>query len=280
LSVECLEPAVLAVENTFDLSPFGPKSENSFDLCSKKRSKIVWRIDAGFGTDDKLRWLLARDYHVIAKGHSGRRAQSLARQVQRWSPYGDAQQGSVPAPVDYGREVKVVVKRRLKRGKFLHSFYLTTLKLPSNSQLLSLYDQRGAMEVEPFRNDKQGLHLSSRRKHAFLSQKALILLTDIAHNLLADFYHSALHGSRFEGFGPKRIVRDLLAIEGRIHLEAGKLVKVELSARHPFAEELLSCLLMFGRTTFLFVNVRRILLSVVLGAFFRPDNSNEFFPLV
>jgi hypothetical protein len=248
LSVECLQPAVLAVENSFDIAPARLKAENSFDLCSKRRSKIIWRVDAGFGTDDKLRWLLARDYQMIAKGHSGRRAQSLARQVQRWSPYGDAQQGSVPAPVDFGREVKVVVKRRLKKGRFLHSFYLTTLKLPSNSQLLALYDQRGAMEVEPFRNDKQGLHLSSRRKHRFLAQKALILLTDIAHNLLADFYHSALCGSSFESFGPKRIVRDLLAIEGRIHLDSGKLVKVELSTRHPYAEELLSCLVRYEKS--------------------------------
>ena len=245
MSVECLEPAVLALESSFDLAPFQPKSESSFDLCSKNRSKIVWRMDAGFGTDEKIRWLLARDYHVIAKGHSGNRAKSLAKKVKRWSTYGDAQQGSVPSPVDYGREVKMVVKRRLKKGKFLHSFYLTTLKLPSNSRLLELYDQRGAMEVEPFRNDKQGLHLSSRRKHAFLSQKALILLTDIAHNLLADFYHTALRGSSFEGFGPKRIVRDLLTMEGRIHFKAGKLVKVDFSAKHPFAKELLSRMFLF-----------------------------------
>lgn len=245
LSAECLQPAVLAVENTLDLAPARLKAENSFELAAKRRSQIVWRIDAGFGTDDKLRWLLGRDYQVMAKGHSGQRAKSLAKLVKRWSAYGDAWQGSVPAPVDYGREVKVVVKRRLKKGKFLHSFYLTTLKLPSNSQLLALYDQRGAMEVEPFRNDKQGLHLSSRRKRGFLAQKALVLLTDIAHNLLADFYHSVLTGSSFQGYGPKRIVRDLLAMEGRIHFETGQLTKVDLSTRHPHAEELLSCLVRY-----------------------------------
>jgi hypothetical protein len=236
---------VLAVESSLDLAPFQAESESSFDLCSKNRRKIVWRIDAGFGTDKKIRWLLARDYHVIAKGHSGQRAKALAKKVKRWSTYGDAQQASVPSPVDFGREVRMVVKRRLKKDKFLHSFYLTTLKLPSNRRLLDLYNQRGAMEVEPFRNDKQGLHLSSRRKRAFLSQKALILLTDIAHNLLADFYHTALRGSSFEGYGPKRIVRDLFTMEGRIHLEDGELAKVEFSAKHPFAEELLSRMFLF-----------------------------------
>jgi hypothetical protein len=245
LSVECLQPAVLAVEDSLDLAPAKLKAENSFDLAAKRRSQIIWRLDAGFGTDDKLRWLLDRDYQVLAKGHSGQRAKSLAKQVQRWYPYRDAWLGTVSAPVDFGRDVKVVVKRRLQKDRFMHSFYLTTLKLPSNSRLLALYDQRGAMEVEPFRNDKQGLHLSSRRKRSFLAQKALVLLTDVAHNLLADFYHSALCGSNFEGFGPKRIVRDLLAMEGSIHLETDKLMKVELSTRHPYAEELLSCLVRY-----------------------------------
>jgi hypothetical protein len=243
-----LQPAVWAAENALDLAPGQGATENAFDLATRRRRRIVWRLDAGFGTDDKLRWLLARDYQVIAKGHSGRRAQKLARQVKRWSAYGDAWLGSVPLPVDLGRAVKVVVKKRLKRGQYLHSFYLTTLKLPSNSQVLSLYDQRGAMEVEPFRNDKQGLHLSARRKGRFLAQKALVLLTDMAHNLLADFYHSALAGSRFQGFGPKRIVRDLLAMEGRIHLERGQLTKVELAADHRYAKELLACLVRYEKS--------------------------------
>ena len=236
---------MLAVETSLDLAPARLKKESSLDLAAKRRSKIVWRIDAGFGTDDKLRWLLERDYQVIAKGHSGRRAKSIAKQVKRWSANGDAWQGSVSAPIDYGREMKVVVKKRLKNGKFLHSFYLTTLKLPSNKRLLALYDQRGAMEVESFRNDKQGLHLSSRRKRGFLAQKALVLLTDMAHNLLADFYHTALVGSSFEGYGPKRIVRDLLAMEGRLHLDSGQLTKVDLAADHQLAKELLACLVRY-----------------------------------
>lgn len=248
LSVECLQPAVLAVENSLDLAPVRPKEENSLDLAAKRRSKIIWRVDAGFGTDDKLRWLLERDYQVIAKGHSGRRAKSLAKQVKRWSANGDAWLGSVPAPVDYGRAMQVVVKKRLKNDKFLHSFYLTTLKLPSNQRLLALYDQRGAMEVESFRNDKQGLHLSSRRKRSFLAQKALVLLTDIAHNLLADFYHAALAGSSFEGYGPKRIVRDLLTMEGNIHLDTEQLIKVDLASGHRHAEELLACLVRFKKS--------------------------------
>ena len=43
------------------------------------------------------------------------------------------------------------------------------------------YNQRGGAEIEQFRADKSGLHLSARRKRDFSAQKALILLTDLAH---------------------------------------------------------------------------------------------------
>jgi len=96
--------------------------------------------------------------------------------------------------------------------------------------------------VEQFRNDKSGLSLEARRKHSFLGQKGYILLTDLAHNLLADFYHHALIGSCFEPFGIKRIVRDLLAVPGRLIFERGKLIRVELLSLNQFAKDLSICL--------------------------------------
>ena len=83
---------------------------------------------------------------------------------------------------------------------------------------MTCYQDRGGAEVEQFRNDKGGLQLEARRKRSFPAQKALILLTDLAHNLLADFHRQALVGSAFEAFGLKRIVRDLLQIPGRLVL--------------------------------------------------------------
>ena len=107
---------------------------------------------------------------------------------------------------------------------------------------MALYDDRGGAEVEQFRSDKSGLGLEIRRKHSFLGQKGFILLTDIAHNLLADFHYRALVGSRFEGFGPKRIVRDLLATPGRLVFENHKLVRVELLSLKQFSKDLAICL--------------------------------------
>ena len=206
---------------------------------------VLWRLDGGFGTDPNLRWLVGRNYHFHAKGFAGRRAANLAQKVQRWIPYGDVWLGSVASPVDYGRPVRVWVKRRLEKGLHKHSYYVTTLKLHSMIQAMQLYDQRGRAEVEQFRSDKQGLHLSSRRKHLLVAQQALVLLTDLAHNLLANFHHLALSGTVFEGFAAKRIVRDLLAIEGNLVWQDGGLKRIELNQGHPHAKRLLQCLIRY-----------------------------------
>ena len=107
---------------------------------------------------------------------------------------------------------------------------------------MACYNGRGGAEVEQFRNDKSGLSLAARRKRDFLGQKGFILLTDLAHNLLADFYHRALAGTRFEGYGLKRIVRDLLAMPGRLVFEADELKRIELLSLKQFASDLLICL--------------------------------------
>ena len=203
-------------------------AETALELAPERRQRTVIRADGGAGSDAHIRWLLARGYHVMLKGSSNRRAKALARQVRRWDRFADCWLGEVPAPVDYGRPVRCFIKRRPKNDRLVYSYYVSTLSLPCKGQFLSLYNDRGGAEVEQFRSDKSGLQLEVRRKHDFWAQKGFILLTDLAHNLLADFHHRALCGSRFESYGVKRIVRDLLATPGKLVFEQGKLVRVEL----------------------------------------------------
>lgn len=228
-TVRCLRPAVRA-------------TETALELASRHRRRTVWRLDGGAGSDEQLRWLLARGYHVVAKGMNNRRANALARQVKRWDAYRDVWLGEVAPPIDYGQPVRVFVKRRLKNEQFQHSYYVSTLKLPSKKHFLACYNRRGGAEVEQFRNDKDGLHMAARRKHNFLGQKGFILLTDLAHNLLADFHHRALTGTRFESYGLKRIVRDLLTMPGRLVFDAGQLKRIELLTLNQNAADLLICL--------------------------------------
>lgn len=217
-------------------------TETALELTAAQRRRTVWRIDGGAGTDEQVRWLLGRGYHVVAKGMSNRRAEALARKVRRWDAYRDVWLGEVDPPTDYGRPVRVFVKRRLKDGQFRHSYYISTLTLPSKRHYIACYNNRGGAEVEQFRGDKSGLSLAARRKRSFLGQKGYILLTDLAHNLLAEFCHQALVGTRFESYGLKRVVRDLLAIPGRLIFEQGELVRVELLSLNQNAEDLAICL--------------------------------------
>jgi hypothetical protein len=203
-TLHCFKPAVEA-------------AETALELAAEQRRRTVWRLDGGSGADDELCWLLAKGYHVMAKGYligeqkrTGSKGQALGCLSR------ERLVGEVDPPIDYGRPVRVFVKRRLKDDQYLHSYYISTLSLPSKGCFLHLYDDRGGAEVEQFRNDKSGLSMEARRKHSFLGQKGYILLTDLAHNLLADFYHRALAGTKFEGYGPKRIVRDLLAVPGKL----------------------------------------------------------------
>lgn len=199
-------------------------------------------MDGGAGTDEHIKWLLARDYHVVTKGLSHFRAAKLAQQAKRWDAYDDWWLAEVSPPLDYGRPVRVFVRRRCKDGKWRHSYYLSTLQLPSKGHFLDLYHRRGGAEVEQFRQDKSGLNLATRRKQSFNGQLGYILLTDLAHNLLAHFHHKALVGSRFENYGLKRIVRDLLNVPGHLVFENNQLKRVELLTLMNFSKDLILCL--------------------------------------
>lgn len=186
---------------------------------------------------------MKRGYHILGKGYSGKRANALARRVTRWDNYDlGVEVGRVDAELNLGREVDTLIKRRWHKGQWRHSYYVTSLSFPSKRAFMSKYDQRGAAEVEQFRQDKDGLHLSLRRKKKFEAQKALILLTDICHNIISHFRYHGLSNSSFEGWGTKRIVRDLFAIPGRLYVHHGQLKRIELLDSHPYADEMLECL--------------------------------------
>lgn len=228
-TIHCFRPAVLA-------------AENALELAERQRKRTVWRMDGGAGSDDQFRWLLKRGYHVIGKGLSNFRAAALARSAPRWDTYDDYQLAEVPPPIDYGRPLRVFVKRRWKNEKWQHSYYVSTLQLPSKGYFIDYYHRRGGAEVEQFRQDKQGLYLAARRKSSFTGQKGYILLTDLVHNLLADFRNRALMGTRFANYGLKRIVRDLLSVKGRLYFDGRKLKRVELIELNQNSEDLIICL--------------------------------------
>jgi hypothetical protein len=97
------------------------------------------------------------------------------------------------------------------------------------------------MEVE-IQSDKMGLLIARRRKGQFTAQEMLILVNDWVHNLLAWLHTNILRESRFAGFGPKRMVRDLFTIPGEALIKDDMLLELRLSESHPYAEEMVQCL--------------------------------------
>lgn len=211
-----------------------------------QRQQIIIRSDAEQGTDANVSYTLWQGFQVLMKGYSGRRTQAWVKRTpaalwQRDPANEHRWVAPAPAKLRLGRRLDAYLLRWPDPAQqWLYATLLTTLAQPIFEQW-ALYDGRGAMETE-IRADKSGLALHQRRKHSLDAQEAWIVLTDVAHNLLAWLQPWMLAGSAFASFGPKRLVHDLLTIPGQVIMEDGRLQKVALWQTHPYAEDMRLCL--------------------------------------
>jgi hypothetical protein len=112
---------------------------------------------------------------------------------------------------------------------------------PTDEQVLiaalHFYDLRGGGLETQNKSDKQGLGLSHRNKHRFPAQEMLVLLAQLAHNLVVWTRNDlAANDPRFRKYGIQRTVRDVLQIPGSVQITAqGSIGKVSLNSRHPLA---------------------------------------------
>jgi len=51
-----------------------------------QRSGVLIRLDAGFGNDQNINWLLHRGYQLLSKHKSSKRASLIASQIDEWYP--------------------------------------------------------------------------------------------------------------------------------------------------------------------------------------------------
>lgn len=102
-------------------------------------------------------------------------------------------------------------------------------------QVIRHYDDRGQCETQ-IQADKGGLKLTRRRKQSLAAQEGLILLTDLAHNLLAWSQQWMALDKPINSFGTTRFIDDVLAIPGELIFNQGRLVNVKLNQRHPYAQ--------------------------------------------
>lgn len=207
----------------------------------QKRRRILVRLDGGFGTDANLNWLMWRGYEFIAKGYGGKRAKKLASSVAEdgWQegPTKSQKLGVPSSPHRYARKSKSVVRHWVdEKGKPYQDYLVCTLFWLGSSQIATLYDARGAMEVD-IKGDKRGLGIENRRKKSFHAQEALVLLAQLSHNLLVYFKRWFLEGTAAAKLGVERLVRDVLAMAGEVRVGriSGK-VRLKLPHLHPWAK--------------------------------------------
>ena len=234
-------------------------AERVLDLDITKRKRTILRVDGGGGDDANINWILERDYHLLIKVKNWRRAQKLVASVTCWYPdpkVTDREVGWVEAPHPYARPTRqLALRKRKANGTWSYHalvFTLTDEMLfhlcgqavpaflePSVVLLAALhaYDLRsGGVETQN-RGDKQGLGLSRRNKQRFAAQEMLVLLAQIAHNLVIWTRNELAQADpRLRKYGIQRTVRDVLQIPGRIHVDCnGTIALITLNQKHPLA---------------------------------------------
>jgi len=204
-----------------------------FQQAPNKRKRTLVRIDGGFGTDHNLNWLMWRGYEFIAKGYGGKRAASLAASVPedgwREGPTESQPLGEPLTPHRHARKSKAVLRRWFDEKGEPHQDYLaSTLHELEAAQIATLYDARGAMEVD-IRGDKRGLGIEKRRKKNFWAQEALVLLAQLSHNLLVWFKRWFLGGTEAAKLGVERLVREVMRMPGEVRIgRRGRKVRLKL----------------------------------------------------
>jgi hypothetical protein len=211
-----------------------------------QRGRVLIRLDAGFGNDQNINWLLHRGYQILSKHKSSKRASLIASQIDEWHSLDDRKWvAEVPKSLRhryYRRtQISVLCWYNPKSNVFKHALLVCSLLDLDLFQISHLYDKRAIIENE-IKADKGGLLLPKRRKKQLEAQEALVLLTDLAHNIFAWSRNFWAAEPKISDLGIYGIVNKIMMIPGKLTFQDGKLVKARLQATHPLAKPVVSCL--------------------------------------
>lgn len=209
-------------------------------LTTAQKQRTVLRSDAGFGSDANVNYALEAQWQVLTKNKGGRRPPAWAKQVaaEDWLPLGKERWvAQAVAPPAYARPCQcLVLYWYTSNGTVKYAVVISSIPSWSMPQTVDYYDNRGACETE-IQADKGGLKMERRRKSCLAAQEALILLTDLAHNLLAWVRQWMFAGTPLADFGTTRLTQDVLELPGRLFFDQERLAEVQLNELHPHAEE-------------------------------------------
>jgi Transposase DDE domain group 1 len=242
-------------------------AQQVLELDKAKRARTIVRVDAGGGSVGEINWLLEQGYVVHAKDYSGQRAQKLALSVTDWvaDPRIEGRQaGWVRTTTKaYLRELRrIAVRCRKKNGQWGVGVVVSALspeevleltgqspaKITDETAVLLayvyFYDARGGGVETAIKDDKQGLGITKRNKQRFEAQQMVMLLNELAHNVLIwarGWVASQM--PKLERYGLLRLVRDVWHISGFVEQDRhGQLSRIVLNQLAPLAQGLAAAL--------------------------------------
>ena len=192
--------------------------------------------------------------------YTSRRVQKLARTVETWESVPTQkgikgrEAGWVKHPHRYARRtVQVAVRTPKKDGTWSYAVLVSTDTTATLAALVLEYDRRSGTPESSFAQDYQALSLRKYRKSKFIAQQVLLLLAQLAHNLMiwmkhwlieaVEKSHTASENTKTQHLkatemlqqrGLKRIRRDILTIPGKVCFEGNqKIVGIRLNPLYP-----------------------------------------------
>jgi hypothetical protein len=105
------------------------------------------------------------------------------------------------------------------------------------TDVVSRYDRRAGVEAD-LKSDKRGLALAVIRKRRLAAQRLVVLLIQLAHNvLLWARQWLAVRAPCLRAYGIVRRVQEVWAIPGRVKLVGEQIGSVRLRRAHPRARD-------------------------------------------
>lgn len=262
--VECLYDGKRQLDRS--LQALVTDAEQVLKLTKRRRQRTIVRVDAGGGRDEDINWLLRRDYHILGKVKNWRRAAKLAQSVTVWYPDSKVPKrevGWVESPHEYDRPTRqLAIRHRKKDGTWSYHVLVFTLTdsmifwlarrpfrknhTPEEVLFASLqaYDLRSGGVETTIKGSKQGLGLIKRNKRLFAAQEMLVLLAQLAYNLISWTRNLlAVQSPSLRRFGMLRMVRDVFHIPGKAILDSqDRILRITLTNSHVLAPPLVRAL--------------------------------------
>jgi hypothetical protein len=234
-SLPVLQAAIYGMESRLGLGGEGADT-------LKKRGRTEIRLDSGWGSGPNITWLLERGYQVTGKFRSAGRVRKLVRGINTWQPTSSPgrEVAEVPTPVAFVRPLaQYAVRTPSKEHKsgYYHAVVFTSRTDLDMMGVVEHYDGRAGMEAD-LKSDKHGLGLAVIRKRLLPAQKMVVLLVELAHNILM-WARSWLaeRAPRLRQYGIVRLIQQVWAIPGRIKLTDKGVQRVRLRRAHPRARD-------------------------------------------